>query len=870
MKGILLILGIISTMFIVPVQAQVTAEFGYQLHPGKLLENTEGIVQVFVTSNEMMVPKQIQNLKAISSDNSILEIIGVEEGNDEFTKNILVKAKNPGITSIALAAQGFSSKEISIEVFNNNNYPTQILMKITPNEFPIDGPRYGHIYVELATTGGIPTVAAEDTTIILDTPNHDVIKIKNPEIIISSGEYYAMTEFEIIGSGDAIVFAQTENMKKISSLVNVIEPNAPLKLKLYTYPENYNSYSGTKGYAIIQLMDNDDLPVLAEEDIHFSLSVENPDVSINTSHDFEEINFADKNLMIEKGRYSTYTEFTPRLNLGDMTEELEQEFNIFISVENYLTSESAITITHDQIGALEGFGPSVTNVLPFLTTGKQEIIGVTYYETNIEVARELQGVSGGGSTNQLVTVTVPVPAKEDHTVTISSSNIDVVNTDNPIMKKADNVVLVFGHTGTVSSEDETIISVTDNEGVKTVTGDPIGPLEEEISLNVEPLIPMILAEKEFPAIAYLTDSGEEETVTEEILEVDDEDSADPRLGVTPFIEDSILTFSANEFVEVDYVSVNRHQEYAIVDMYSNEVGSTTLSYQMGGYGGTAEIVSHTTDPSEVHISTPKNILVNSNTLATVQLLDSADNPVYAKEDTKIKLVSNNEEIVKIPEELTIKNGEYFTTFQLEAITEGEIELALLTEDMALTKYNINVVDISPVLALNLVGGMNWNERLEAKLSVTIPEIETSLDGFNVEWNVQGGEILQFDEITNSEGIAVMNIMANDQKTIDISAIVSGNGLSSSTLSKSAEILNMPIEEMTENTENTPDQVPNAAQEIGLPIDMNTIMIIAIPVGIVGALFMLKRMDKLDMITEKIPIGDKVEEIKERISDIRNR
>ena len=33
---------------------------------------------------------------------------------------------------------------------------------------------------------------------------------------------------------------------------------------------------------------------------------------------------------------------------------------------------------------------------------------------------------------------------------------------------------------------------------------------------------------------------------------------------------------------------------------------------------------------------------------------------------------------------------------------------------------------------------------------------------------------------------------------------------------------------------------------------------------------LKRVDKLDMITEKILIGDKIEEIKEKISDIRNR
>jgi len=62
----------------------------------------------------------------------------------------------------------------------------------------------------------------------------------------------------------------------------------------------------------------------------------------------------------------------------------------------------------------------------------------------------------------------------------------------------------------------------------------------------------------------------------------------------------------------------------------------------------------------------------------------------------------------------------------------------------------------------------------------------------------------------------------------------------------------------------------------LSADMNTVILIVIPVAIAGALFMLKRMDKLDMITEKIPLGDKlnigdrVEEIKEKISDIRNR
>jgi len=164
--------------------------------------------------------------------------------------------------------------------------------------------------------------------------------------------------------------------------------------------------------------------------------------------------------------------------------------------------------------------------------------------------------------------------------------------------------------------------------------------------------------------------------------------------------------------------------------------------------------------------------------------------------------------------------------------------------------------------LNLIGGMNWNERIEAQLSVTIPEITTALDGFIVEWDVTGGEVLQFDEVTNSNGIAILNVIANDRDQVTISVIVSGNGLSSSSLSKTADILNIPIEEILTKESNT--------SEVGFTLDSTTIILIIIPVAIVGALFMLKRMDKLEMITDKIPIGDKIEEIKERISDIRNR
>ena len=93
MKVIFVILSIILSIFVVPVQAQSTSEFGYQLHPGKLLENTEATLQIFVTSNDMIVPKEIENLQVVSSDNEVIQIISVNDGNDIFSKNVKILAK---------------------------------------------------------------------------------------------------------------------------------------------------------------------------------------------------------------------------------------------------------------------------------------------------------------------------------------------------------------------------------------------------------------------------------------------------------------------------------------------------------------------------------------------------------------------------------------------------------------------------------------------------------------------------------------------------------------------------------------------------------------------------------------------------------
>jgi len=863
------LLVIACSMFIVPVNAQTTAEFGYQLHPEKLLENTVGTLQIFVTSNEMMVPRSINNLKVISSDNSVIQIINVQENNNGYTNNVQIKAVKSGIANIALAAPGFSSKEITLEVFNNNNQPTQILMKVTPNKFSIDGPRFGYVTVELATTGGLPTIALEDTIIKIETPNKDIINLRSEELLIKKGDYYAMTEFDLGNSGDAIIFASTENMKKISKFVQVLKPTEPLQVQLTVIPEQFSSYSGAKGYAIVQLLDSTGVPVKAEEDIHMKLGVDSPNIAINTSHNFDEIQFSNNELIIKKGTYSAYTTFTPKPNLGDFTTTQEQTYAMFISTNNYLTKGDSFTVFHDQIGALEGSGPSFTKTLPFLTTGEKEIIAVTYFEADVEVSRKTGGSTLGTTNRELVTVTVPVISKENYEIDFSSTNSDVVKPINPIMKKGENIVIVFGDTGTVTSDNTVEFSIRDNQGIKTVSGQPIGPTKNSLNLIAKPLVPMILAGHEFSAIAYL--SEEEAEDAEDSTSKDAEDSTskeesaeDPRIGVTPFIKDMILTLSANDFVDAESEIIKQNQPYVLLNLSTKEVGDTILSFQAGQFEGDMAMTSYTTDPAKIHLSFTKNLLANTDSLATIQLLDSIGNPVYAKKDILIKIVSNNELVLKIPEEITIKKGEYFNTFKLESQNEGQIELALLSEDLPLSKYDIKIVDISPEISLDLLGGMNWNERIEAKLSVTIPEINTALDGFNVEWTVVGGEILQKEDSTNRDGIAKIDILANDKDTVTVSAIVSGGGFSSSSISKTAQILNMPVVEKP------------IEQEQGFNIDSSYIIYIIIPVAIVVVLFILKRMEKLEIITEKLGIADKLnigekfDTIKEKITSIKNR
>jgi len=868
MKQVIIVGLLVVGMMPFSAYGEASNEFGTKLLPEKLLENTEGTLQVFFEVNNLIVPKGIVGLKATSTDNSIIKIIGIEPAN-EFITNIKIQALKPGIANIALAAPDFLSKEIPVQVFNSNNFPTQIQMKITPNDFPVDGPKHGYIGFELLTTSGQPAIAENDTVIKFSTPNKDMLELKHGQVLIKKGEYFAISEFEIKGSGDPIIFAETEGMKKISEFIHIQEGVEPYKIQVYTYPSTFTSYSNPTAYLIVQIQDNEGVPIVVEKDVHISITTTNPNSEVNISSDFAEVLFATKELTIQSGSYWAYTSFTTRPNLGDFTNSDFQTYTISASSDDYLSSSSSITVIHERIGggetggikggALIGEGPAIFSDLPFLTTGKKELLGVVYLEADVKITDQLEKLDPNSDTVfESITeeVTLPVMASKDVELDIASSSLNTVNFINPIIKQGENSALVFGNTGTIAPKDCTIeFYLTDNDGVSTIDGKPFGPVKGSLSLTVEQLIPMVLAETNFPVLGYLIESEESGDDESCYTTAGDEDETG-RFGATQFTDDTILTFSANEYAEIEPVVIKQNQPFALITVKSNKVGTTTFDIRGSDIESTFQFTSHTTAPTSFSLAYPKSALPDTTTLLVVQILDSAGNPVYAPNDIELTLVSNDESVIKVPNKLVIPKDEYRTIFEINTLDEGSSEIAILSEDLPLAKYVLNVKGINPDVRMAVTPNPAMtDEKIVGILFVSYPKINLSPGGFNVEWVVTGADIISKYSETNENGQAVIEVISQKPGAVNIKAIFSGNGIQNAEAFGNADVIAPEKIIVVEDT-----------GLLGLNLDGFNMIFFIIPGAIAAVFLFLKRTNRL----EEINLGEKFEEIKERVAGIRER
>src|SRR5439155_21358488 len=109
--------------------AQSDNALGVRVIPNKIMENTEGIIQVYANSDSII---KIDKLIATSSDSSVIQILGIEQEAGGYATDVKIKAVNAGDAKIALAAPGFLSNEFPITFSRIPSMPSSSRTKSTP------------------------------------------------------------------------------------------------------------------------------------------------------------------------------------------------------------------------------------------------------------------------------------------------------------------------------------------------------------------------------------------------------------------------------------------------------------------------------------------------------------------------------------------------------------------------------------------------------------------------------------------------------------------------------------------------------------------------------------------------------------------
>ena len=749
--------------------ADTSLDFGTRFIPSNIVEDREGLIHVFAKQGSSTVPEKIQSLTVTSLDSSILRVLTVKNGESGFVSEITVKGVKAGTTTLFLAAPGFSSLELPVTVYGNVMTQEQLLVKVVPDNFSLDGPFRGLVSVQLTDSDGFPVEASKDVALSLNVANNNILDISQKNLIIKKGEYFTGTHFTVRDSGSTgktNIFVTAPGMEAKSNDISVDELDDNLKIKLYVFPKDQINISGqgAVGHIIVQLQKEDsEEPVIANKDIIVKYKVTN-DVydNVNTSPGVQ-LGETSGDIKIKKGSYWGHDTFTL---LAGLPPAVAGQYTITVTSGDPLTLDTEIikAFNYDQTvtaPACPGSNPSVPcsntgdrfvkfEPLPIFATGNKELLGVIHLEDTFDN---------------------PIIADKNLEIKLDSSDNDFVLIDDVFLQEGYSSALVFGLVGHSIPEDvdddfeiNPVVEVED-ETATTIKTEIFGTEESSHKLIAEPLIDKILANTEFPMIVYLTDGGGK---------------------IVEFPKNTNIFVSSSEIFNVKTKPILRGDDLLMFDTEVKDKGKDTIQFTINDvedYDLTIESLS--LKPANIVIDHSDTIFTGTNDVFSIELLNSENKPVFATEDIEINFVVNDESKIQIPHTIVIKKGEYYALFDAGPKVGGTTKISALAEGLPLSTTDISIKSLSPELLLNAPELVEDQEVFTVKLSAKQDDL--NLSGLNVSWNVDGGILQLSDSKTGTTGEAIASIISLSGKAVNVKASVSGSNYSPSTISKTVKV-----------------------------------------------------------------------------------
>ncbi len=696
-------------------------ELGTRFLPSLLVEDSEGMIQVYAKQGENIVPKKVSGLTATSLDSSIVRVIDVRESETGFDSEIRIKAMKAGDTSIFIVGPGFSALEIPVTIHGNKLTQEKLLIKVIPDSFSANGPWRGYVSVQLADDDDFPVVAIKDTVINLSSGDNKILNLLQDDIIINKGEYFAYTQFEVKDDGETKIYASSLGMNTEKSETILVEEETDLEIEFFVIPDEINTFASSRGYIIAQLQSGGE-PVIAKKDITIDYSITNSQFgTVNSSPTIDEYGDIKQNgyFEIKKGSYWGYFEYSTLSGIEDI-------YTIQLSTQDPLQVETIDVLTSD----LEFFDDKLVHfeALPILATGNRELIGVVYLQDENDN---------------------PILAERDILIDIDSSDEDFLRVEKPKIIRGFSSALVFAQVGH-SAPDELELHAVVEESDEVISADISGATRDSNTLVAEPLVSEVLAGKEFPIAVYLENVGQ----------------------LSTFGESERIFVSPSDFYEIESKNVVRGDGIVLFNSKSLIEGLDIITFISIDYETDLLIDSVSAKPSLLHLDYSDTIFVGTNDIFSVQLLDSPDSPVFANEDIEIKFVLKDESLMEIPESITIEKGEYFALFDVAPKISGMTELSLVANELPLETYDIEITSLEPEISILAPTIIEEGESFMATISVS--HENNPLQNMAISWNVQGGLVQLSDAKTGTTGEGIISIIPIDKGNVKINVDVSGS------------------------------------------------------------------------------------------------
>ncbi|MFB5631155.1 MAG: Ig-like domain-containing protein [Nitrosopumilaceae archaeon] len=753
--GIILVLVVMS--IITPslsYGAETDLQFGTRFIPSMLVQDREGMIQVFAKQGTSIVPEKIQGLTVTSLDSSILRVLTVKNSESGFVSEVTIKGIKAGESKLFFAAPGFKSLELPVKVYGNVHNQEKLLVKVVPDTFSSDGPFRGLVSVELADIDGFPVRASEDLNIQLNVANNKILEIFQKDLVIKKGEYFTGSHFTVKESGiigKTNIYATAKGMESKSKDIKIDEPNDDLEVKLYILQDKLNTSTNAAIGDIIVILQKEsgDEPVIANKDIIVKYKVTNDIFGNQNTSPNAALGESVGTITIKKGSYWGHNTFTL---LGG------QQGKYLVT----MTSGDPISLDTKTVEATF-YDQKVPNSpsndgdrfvkfdgLPIFATGNKELIGMVHLE-------DKDGF--------------PIVANKNLEITIDSSDDEFLSIDPVFLPVGSGTALVFGQVGHslpggVSSNEFQINPVVEveDESAKTTEVEIFGPEEKSHKLVAEPLIDKILAYTEFPIVVYLTDGKE----------------------VTKFPKNSNLFSSPSKIFDVESKSVMRGDDLIMLNVFASDQGKETLQFTVQDVkDAEVTIESLLLKPANIIIDHSETIFTGTNDVFAIQLVNSQGLPVFATDDIEINFVVNDASLIQVPATATIKRGEYYTLFDVGPKAGGTTEISALSEGFPISTTNVQLKSLAPTIFLDTPEIIENGEVFTVK--VAAKQDNNPLANMKVKWEVTGGVLQLSDKKTSSTGEAIASIISTSDKQVNVQASVSGTYYSPTEISKTVRV-----------------------------------------------------------------------------------